>query len=247
LQKDGINVNLCYVTSLIHAVACAEAKAIAISVSVGPLLEMYERRRKTVYPDPSKHPGIETVQSILAYFKLHGIRTKVIGTRFRTLAEIGLLSDCDAICVSVEHAEKLKWSRVLTTSLDDYGVQHPSIFRARQAKYPMDLLNSAKEGFSNWLSPESRNMTGELLSEALQEIESQMEIIEQVVEVEIKHRYELATVKLKDIYRELEPKSAKKKSTQPSKEVSKLGLHMWQASFNPVSGLGVEQEMDEVF
>jgi len=103
LQKDGINVNLCYVTSLIHAVACAEAKAIAISVSVGPvrihrtiattplisgtkLLEMYERRRKTVYPDPSKHPGIETVQSILAYFKLHGIRTKVIGTRFRTVS-----------------------------------------------------------------------------------------------------------------------------------------------------------------
>ena len=50
------------------------------------MLEMYERRRKTVYPDPSKHPGIETVQSILAYFKLHGIRTKVIGTRFRTVS-----------------------------------------------------------------------------------------------------------------------------------------------------------------
>lgn len=103
LQKDGININLCYVTGLIHAVACVEAKATAISVAVGPvstprtivnaslnpgtkLLEMYERKRKTVYPNPSKHPGIETIQSILAYFKLNGIRTKVIGTRFRTVS-----------------------------------------------------------------------------------------------------------------------------------------------------------------
>ncbi|KIM41239.1 hypothetical protein M413DRAFT_410773 [Hebeloma cylindrosporum] len=245
LQEDGININLCCVTNLIHAVACAEVKATAISIAVGPLLELYEQKRKTIYPNPSKHPGIETIQSILAYFKLHGIRTKVVGTRFRTLAEIGLLSDCDAVCVSAEHAEKMKWSSVPTTSLDDYGPEHPAVFRARQAKYPMDLLKNAKGtgGFSRWLSPESRNMTCELLDEVLQEMESQMASIEQVVEIEIKRRYEQGTTPLKELYRRLDAERAK--SSQSPKVV--LVREMWQGLFTPVTSLGVEQAIDEVF
>ena len=160
------------------------------------------------------------------------------------LAEIGLLSDCDAICVSAEHAEKLRWSHVSTTSLDEYGPEHPAVFRARQAKYPMDLLKNAKGagGFSSWFSPESRNMACELLQEVLQEMESQMAEIEQAVEIEIQRRYELGTIKLKDLYRssELQPNSVK--GTKCKK--ARLDLDVL---FKPVAGLEVDQAMDEVF
>jgi transaldolase len=159
------------------------------------------------------------------------------------LAEIGLLSDCDAVCVSAEQAEKLKWSRVPTTSLDDYGPEHPAVFRARQAKYPMDLLKNAKGigAFSSWLSPESRNMTCEVLHEVLQEMESQMALIEQAVEIEIQRRYEQGTIKLKDLYRNSEAEANSVKGTKSKK--SRLDL---EALFEPVTGLKVDQAMDEV-
>lgn len=32
------------------------------------------------------HPGIEAIQSTLAYFRLHGIKTKVIGSGFRSVS-----------------------------------------------------------------------------------------------------------------------------------------------------------------
>lgn len=160
------------------------------------------------------------------------------------LAEIGLLSDCDAVCVSAEHAEKLQWSRVSATSLDDYGPEHPAVFRARQAKYPMDLLKNAKGagGFSSWLSPESRNMTCELLNEVLREMESQMAIIEQVMEIEIQRRYEQGTIKLKDLYRNSELETNSGKGAKCKK--ARLCL---DALFKPVTSLEVDEAMDEVF
>lgn len=160
------------------------------------------------------------------------------------LAEIGLLSDCDAVCVSAEHAEKMKWSRVSTTSLDDYGPEHPAVFRARQAKYPMDLLKNAKGagGFSNWLSPESRNMTCESLHEVLQEMGSQMAEIEQAVEKEIQRRYEQGMIKLKDLYRNSEPEANSVKGTKCKK--ARLDL---DALSDPGASLKVDQAMDEVF
>jgi len=158
------------------------------------------------------------------------------------LAEIGLLSDCDAVCVSEEHAEKLKWSRVPTTFMEDYGPEHPAVFRAQQAKYPMDLLKNAKRsgGFSQWLSPESRKMTGELLNEFLQEMESQMAVIEQAVEIETQHRYQQGTIKLKDLFinSELEANSGGEWD-----QVQKAGLVL----FKTATGSRAEQAMDEVF
>jgi transaldolase len=36
--------------------------------------------------DLKQHPGIESIQTIMAYFKLHRIRARLIGTQFRKVS-----------------------------------------------------------------------------------------------------------------------------------------------------------------
>lgn len=36
-----------------------------------------------MYQDLDMHPGIETIRATLAYFKLHEIRTRLVGTDLR--------------------------------------------------------------------------------------------------------------------------------------------------------------------
>ncbi|KAF8177655.1 hypothetical protein BJ912DRAFT_985245 [Pholiota molesta] len=201
LQKQGMIISLHFVTTLVHAQACVEAGVSAIFVSVGPLLDVYERRRNTVYHNLTEHPGIETLQSILAYFKVNGIKTKVIGADFRNLAEIGLLSECDAVCVSAEHANELSWT----------------VLRARQAKYPTDLL-TRKGGFSTWFSPESRSLTSQLLHDALNTMQNQMKLIEHVVEEEMIRRiaFQIPLRNLPQVGSPFKPKGIQSKSDKPS-------------------------------
>jgi transaldolase len=51
----------------------------------GQLLDWHERKQKTIFKDLMVHPGIEAIQSTLAYFRLHEIKTKVIGSGFRSV------------------------------------------------------------------------------------------------------------------------------------------------------------------
>lgn len=37
--------------------------------------------------DLERHPGIETIQTIMAYFRLHKLKTKLIGTNFRKVSQ----------------------------------------------------------------------------------------------------------------------------------------------------------------
>ena len=50
------------------------------------LLHVYERDRAAA-DDLTAHPGIQAIQSILAYFRFNGIKTKVIGTSFRNVSD----------------------------------------------------------------------------------------------------------------------------------------------------------------
>ncbi|KAF9484296.1 hypothetical protein BDN70DRAFT_989746 [Pholiota conissans] len=189
LEGEGMITCLHFVTSLVHAQACVEAGVSAISVSVGPLLNLYERRRNTVYQNLKDHPGIEAIQAILAYFKVNGIKTKVLGADFRSLAEIGLLSECDAVCVSADQIDRLSWSQVPTASLD-LSEEPQVILRARQAKFPTDLLTK-DGGFATWFSSESRSLASTLLHDVLKDTQDQMQIIEHVVEEEVIRRMAL--------------------------------------------------------
>ncbi|KDR76872.1 hypothetical protein GALMADRAFT_66398, partial [Galerina marginata CBS 339.88] len=253
LEKDNINVNLYLVTSLIHAAACAEAKAAIISVPVGPLLDAYEWNQRTP-KNMSSHPGITAVQTILAYFKKNKIRSRLVGTSFRNLAEIGLLSDFDAVCVSPEQADRLRWSRLPVTTLEFENAAVPATFRAQHAKYPTDLL-TRKGGFSTWFSPESRNLTTRVLCGELDSMRGHMDTIEHLVALEVKRQSDLRSMSINDLYDQYWEDTAGKDGTtrrEPSRYEDILNQH---ESFGIPQGRGSErpyvsvpdQDLDDIF
>ncbi|KAJ4490047.1 hypothetical protein J3R30DRAFT_3693511 [Lentinula aciculospora] len=99
LQAFGVNTNLYLVSGLMHAIACAEVRPCYITIDVASVLSWYEEsaaREDTVIPADMKaealltHPGVVAIQSILRYYKLHSIPTKIMGRNFRTADEIFL-------------------------------------------------------------------------------------------------------------------------------------------------------------
>lgn len=155
------------------------------------------------------------------------------------LAEIGLLSECDAVCVSAEHADKLSWSQAPTASFD-LSEEPQAVLRARQAKYPTDLL-TRKGGFSTWFSPESRSLTSQLLHDALNTMQSQMKIMEHVVEKEMIRRtaFQIPFRNPPQMGSPLRPKGRQSKRDKPSDD----GQPSLQWDFR----LEERSEMDEVF
>jgi len=193
-----------------HAAACAEAKATALSISVGPLLDWHERKRKPArYQSLPTHPGIHTIQAIAAYFKLHGIKTKLIGTDFREVSEIALLGELDAISLSQEQIEILRWSSLSLTAATE-----EASLRARQAQYPTVLLQS-KGGFMASLSAETRTMIAATMYVTLGKLKVQMEALQEVVEAEVKHQLRMRTTDLATLYQQEEV------PTQPSTPVKR--------------------------
>jgi len=74
----------------------------------------------------------------------------------------------------------------------------PANLRARQAKYPTDLLT--REGsFTKWLSPEARNLTTTFLRDTLMDMEIAMNTIDAIVARELKRQYKLAIWDLSQI------------------------------------------------
>ncbi|KAF8909754.1 hypothetical protein CPB84DRAFT_1958797 [Gymnopilus junonius] len=203
LEKQGIQVNLCMVTSLMHAAACTEAGASTISIPVGLLLDQYERKRSIPSVTSSAHPGIQSIQIILAYFRLNKIRTRVIGTSLRNLSEVGLLSEFDAVCITPEQSERLRWSPVSVDALDRQD--HPAVLRAQQAKYPTDLLG-LDTGFSSWFSPASRKFASNVLQPVLQDSKRQMDDIEDRLRDELIWQLDLATLPMKALERKYDKK-----------------------------------------
>jgi len=213
----GIQTNLVLVSSLIHAAACAEAGATSAAIAVGPLLDWHERRRKTNYRNLRNHPGIETIQSIVAYFKLHKIKTKLIGTNFRGLSEICLLGELDAIALSKEQIEGLRWSQLpLCFELSESS---PASLRARQAQYPTALLAS-KSGFMTAMSAETRSMVAATVYVAIGKMKVEMETLQAVVGREVERQFALQTLDLKTLYRSitLGKKKAKRSAVQDTED-----------------------------
>ncbi|KAJ7178125.1 hypothetical protein C8R46DRAFT_1029642 [Mycena filopes] len=171
LEAEGVHTNLILVATLMHAIICAQAGVAAISIAVGPLLQFHERkRRKTEDSEAHPHPGMEMIQATLEYFKLHQIRTRLVGSDFRQLAEVGALPGFDAVCLS--KAQVLEAARYRAapyngagggsetrsaTGLVDLGrpPQHQASMRARQAQHLSRLLEQleAAAGRSSVQSP----------------------------------------------------------------------------------------------
>ncbi|KAG6872644.1 hypothetical protein C0995_008075 [Termitomyces sp. Mi166 len=207
-SEHGIHTNLYLVASLLHAAACAEAAATTITVPVGRLLDWYERRRRTKFKDLSIHPGTEAIQASTEYFKLHGIKTKVIGSEFRSLSEMVPLIGLDAICISKDQADGLRGYQI---SIPTSGTSPSSaaVLRARQALYPTKLLTAHSE-FMHAMSAETRAMITAVLYGSLKELTSHMDELEALIAVELADQYDLRTLDLKSLYQVWNGQSRKK-------------------------------------
>lgn len=240
-SEHGIHTNLYLVSGLLHAAACAEAGATTITIPVGRLLDWYERKRKAAYEDLSTHPGVETIQSTLEYFKLHGIKTKVIGSEFRALSEIGPHAGFDAICLSKDQADGLRRCHISTSTLLPSSSAH---LRARQAQYPTSLLSS-KRGLMDAMSAETRSMVAATLFVPLGEMKAHMDSLEEIVEKEVARQSELMALDLRTLYG---PPSKKRKSKgSESPESRKVGLKRSLARDLGLEEVYAEQDVDDVF
>ncbi|KAG5715998.1 putative transaldolase [Termitomyces sp. T112] len=199
-SEHAIHTNLYLVSSLLHAAACAEAGATTITVPVGRLLDWYERRRRTDFKDLSIHPGTESIQASIQYFKLHGIKTKVIGSEFRSLSEIVPLTGLDAICISKDQADGLKGCQISVSISSATSSSPAALLRARQALYPTKLL-SAHSGFMDTMSTETRTMITEILYGSLRELKCHLDELQSLMARELADQYNSRTLDLKSLYK----------------------------------------------
>ncbi|PPQ81370.1 hypothetical protein CVT25_015891 [Psilocybe cyanescens] len=250
-MEDKIKVNLYMVTSLMHTAACVEANATMITVPVGPLLKIFEDRQRTLKNASSCHSGVEEIQSMFEYLKKKEIRTKAIGTSFRNMTELGLLSDFFAVCVSPEQIQRLKGgARVPITSLK--GSSDIAKQRGQEAKYPTSLLT--KEGGA-WFSGASRSVINGVLFLALTEMKQEMELIEHYVEQEVIQQFELDALHLSTVYRQQDWAEKILKETEnnsvldtsvdePRNEAHGADLEKISRKSHPTK---LEQDVDDIF
>ncbi|TFK32406.1 hypothetical protein BDQ12DRAFT_773456, partial [Crucibulum laeve] len=208
LRKDEIKVNLYLVSGIMHAATCAEAGAAAITIPVGRILDLFERQQYKGCQHLSTHPGIAIILSILAYFRINRVPTRVIGAGFREFAEIGALGGFDAVSISEHHLDRLKWRSEIVSSPNDNSVAST---RGRQAKYPTQFLASRTKQFMKGFAPSSRRMAYRILTGALEELKLGMDKIDSAVSTELRRQYSLETLDLQTLYRDI---TSKKKTTQ---------------------------------
>ena len=99
LQREGIDCNLTLLFSLVQAAACADARVFLISPFVGRILDWHVKNGGGPYTGESD-PGVQSVRTIYAYYKAHGIDTVVMGASFRNAGEIEALAGCDRLTIS---------------------------------------------------------------------------------------------------------------------------------------------------
>ncbi|KAJ7075417.1 hypothetical protein B0H15DRAFT_791823, partial [Mycena belliarum] len=189
----AIHTNLILVAGLMHAGVCAEARATAISIAVGPLLRSHEQG-SAVSLDLATHPGIEAIQATLAYFKLHGLRTRIVGRDFRAVAELHALRGFDAVCLSQPQLDAWLWAP------DTPDTPRPqAVMRARQAQYPTAFLAKGA-GFLSRMSAAARGALAGAVWPALARMRAQMDTVEAVVEGEVAWQLAARTLSLGALY-----------------------------------------------
>lgn len=100
LEKEGIQCNLTLLFSFAQARACADANVFLISPFVGRIYDWYKKNNPDTSFTVENDPGVESVQKIYRFYKMHGYRTVVMGASFRTPEQVLALNGCDRLTVS---------------------------------------------------------------------------------------------------------------------------------------------------
>ncbi|KIK68400.1 hypothetical protein GYMLUDRAFT_35811 [Collybiopsis luxurians FD-317 M1] len=152
----SIRTNLYLVSGLMHAIACAEANPTCITVDVGVILSWHEKSdMQDVFvnwvnltaEDLVNHPGVIAILSILRYYKLHAIKTTVVGKNFRSAHEVSLLAqEFDMLSLSPSMMSTLSESR-LRLCVPGFSPAKPAYFdpqstRSHSLQSPADSEGS---------------------------------------------------------------------------------------------------------
>ncbi|HCQ8412305.1 TPA: transaldolase [Klebsiella michiganensis] len=100
LEKEGIQCNLTLLFSFAQARACADANVFLISPFVGRIYDWYKKNNPDTTFTVENDPGVESVQKIYRFYKMHGYRTVVMAASFRTPEQVLALNGCDRLTVS---------------------------------------------------------------------------------------------------------------------------------------------------
>lgn len=100
LENEGIQCNLTLLFSFAQARACADADVFLISPFVGRIYDWYKKNNPDTTFTVDNDPGVESVQKIYRFYKMHGYRTIVMGASFRTPEQVLALNGCDRLTVS---------------------------------------------------------------------------------------------------------------------------------------------------
>ncbi|EOY9165794.1 transaldolase [Klebsiella quasipneumoniae] len=100
LEKEGIQCNLTLLFSFAQARACADANVFLISPFVGRIYDWYKKNNPDTTFTVENDPGVESVQKIYRFYKMHSYRTVVMGASFRTPEQVLALNGCDRLTVS---------------------------------------------------------------------------------------------------------------------------------------------------
>ena len=107
LQKEGIDCNMTLIFSLAQAAAAADAGAFLISPFVGRILDWHVKNEGKTYTAETD-PGVLSVRAIYDYYKVHSVKTVVMGASFRNTGEIEALAGCDRLTISPQLLEALQ-------------------------------------------------------------------------------------------------------------------------------------------
>ncbi|KAI9507114.1 hypothetical protein F5148DRAFT_159889 [Russula earlei] len=117
-REDGINVNLTSVSGVVHATACAQAGAVAVTL---PIAEMHRWRRGIGrdVPDSGEEDsavgvggggGGEDAETIAAYFQLHGFsNTGLIAAKMKHVDDACPLAALAALSFDADQVRKAEW------------------------------------------------------------------------------------------------------------------------------------------
>lgn len=162
------------------------------------------------------------IQSTLAYFKVHDVRTKIVGTHFRgvsrsnyvsktlptdcrQMSEISPLGGLDAVSLSIEQLDELRWCTLpLSLSIPESS---PVIIQARKARFPTSFLQR-QSGFMSAMSAETSSMVAGTMYPILGRLKVQMELIEDVIQDALEREISLRYMEMKHLVRSWKESSA---------------------------------------
>ena len=176
LEAQGIRTNLTLLFAFCQAVACGNAGVQLISPFVGRIYDWYKKQAGASWDEQAmagtNDPGVQSVRRIYQYFKLHGIKTEIMGASFRNTGQIMALSGCDLLTISPDLLAQLAATEAPA------GMQ-PELTLQMAQQHPVVAVHYDEAGFRYALNEDA--MATEKLAEGIRAFAADAVKLEQLM------------------------------------------------------------------